>query len=387
MTAATTTAVATLLAFAVPGLVLRSLAVRRHKSRSGLPWSTIACWSAAAVACFVTNPGTIELHAKIAAGRSILRKLVSRWEREGNIYSYGWCSVATYDGDTYFGVLSTWVSASDFQKLGTSADFSTLFLATQVVIFLLWQYFGASSEAMADHFTSSWHNLRRGRMWTLITGPLSHIQTFHFILNLTSMFRLLEAFRDLPVSLPKFCLTAAVSSAAASVFWHGIVRRHAVDLVGCSGVVYALHAALALHLPSSQIHAFGRDLTAFQMLQLRLCIDVGFFLVQGGSFRGVDVPCHVGGMLAGACLATCSSPTNNWLRRFYMAPRRDWWWSPSLVLSNKLPQQAVSVLGIDASSGSANMCSSDASLVLLTSALVLGVCIWCRCSDQHDMGY
>ena len=313
------------LAYFIPILSLYLLRRRWRSSWTRGPSRNEILWTAGTALVFLlTNPGRLELNAKISQEKSIIRKIISRWDSSIEVYSYGWCSIGKYDDKTYVGMLSHWILVSDVQNV--SPTFKSFMIALQVIIFFAWQFQGYSSETMADHFTSSWHNMRRGRAWTLATGSISHASVLHFVLNLSSLSQLIPQLEETDLHLPTFWFASAVGAALASIIWHGIFRRQAVDLLGASGVVYAMQVAIAVRSPSARFIAYGREMSAFQLLQLRLGIDMAMYLMQGASLHGIDVPCHVGGAVCGYMLSACSTG-KQWLGAIYRrrSPRQRWW--------------------------------------------------------------
>jgi len=162
-----------------------------------------------------------------------------------------------------------------------------------------------SLQWMYDNFTSSYRNLREGRVWTLLTCVFSHEQVVHFALNSLAIYWMGPTVCQL-LGTRRFLILymgAGIASSLISMAWNVVLRNRDFGSHGASGATYAILSFYATTFPKSQLLIWG-------------VIPAPAWLCIGGIFvwdlyhaldknprSNVDSPGHVGGMLAGLAYA------------------------------------------------------------------------------------
>src|SRR5262245_60835931 len=183
---------------------------------------------------------------------------------------------------------------------GVSA--TTLLLAANVVVFILWQIAGPRAEWMFDLFTCSADGvLQHGRVWTLVTAAFSHFDFWHLLFNLFCFWmvaRELEAMigpRDL-VAL--YVVSAAVAS-GGHVAAMEIAGTPQIPALGASGAVMASMVLFACFFPRRTFLIWGLlPIQARWLVLLYVGLDLAGALQSVNTSR-VAHAAHLGGALVG----------------------------------------------------------------------------------------
>jgi membrane associated rhomboid family serine protease len=176
------------------------------------------------------------------------------------------------------------------------------------VVLLGWQAAGSSptiKRFMVENFLGSSAHLAHGYVWTLLTATFSHVELWHFALNmfvLWSFGTVLERLWGTRVFVAFYLLagvTASLSHCLVSSFYLGDGR---LGGLGASGAVAGLLLVFAFHFPRHKILAFGViPLPALAGALLFIGLDVWGLLTQGaGGGLPIGHGAHLGGSLAGA---------------------------------------------------------------------------------------
>ena len=180
-------------------------------------------------------------------------------------------------------------------------SFSVLLLL--VFVWQVWQGGDFAADGLVDQGAKSMaHQRELGEWWRLVTGSLLHSGWLHLIFNLLFLVHVGRSVEALvgPGGIALLVAIAGPGSMGASSW------ATDVPTVGASGITFAFFgAAVALGwrysdwLPRSVRAKYGWPIVPF----------VGFFLVFGMIWPGIDNFCHFGGLLLGGLLAlTLPSP-------------------------------------------------------------------------------
>jgi membrane associated rhomboid family serine protease len=160
------------------------------------------------------------------------------------------------------------------QWLGLSA--TTQLIALNVVVFVLWQFFGAE-DWFADNFTCSASQVfEHGKVWTLLTAAFSHEYLFHIFVNMMCFW---FSARAVELRLGKrqtyaIYIAAAVVASLVSILGYSIGGNPAQRELGASGAVMAFLVMYACYFPRSVILIWGiLPLPAAAMVILYIVLD------------------------------------------------------------------------------------------------------------------
>jgi len=184
-------------------------------------------------------------------------------------------------------------------------------IGINVFIFLMWQYFSTTnrgSKFMIDNFTISIHNLKEGRVWTLLTSTFSQKEFFHLVFNMITLYfvggRMLEVlgrsrFLKLYIigGLCSTAATVAISlSKTANTPTEKIIREYSRSL-GASGSVMSCVVLYGLLFPRSIVMInFILPVPAALMVAMYILIDL--YGLEYGS-GGVNNVGHLAGAAYG----------------------------------------------------------------------------------------
>ncbi len=179
-----------------------------------------------------------------------------------------------------------------------------LFIAINVVVFVLWQFSGHSPAFMENNFSVSWTGLVEGYYWTMLTSVFSHTLIWHLLLNMivlrsfgTLIEQVLGSWRFL-----KFYLCAGAAGSLVHVLVSAFVLgTPEMPAVGASGAISGLVLVFALLFPREKILLFAiipvpALLGAFALMGLDIW---GLISQADGGGLPIGHGAHLGGAAAG----------------------------------------------------------------------------------------
>ena len=130
--------------------------------------------------------------------------------------------------------------------------------------------------------------------WTLLTSMFVHASFFHILFNMIALYFFGIFFLQL-VGTGRFFFVYFVGGIIGNLIFllfakYGIGASAGVIVVGASGAIYALGAALAVIVPTLRVYIFG-----LVPMPLWVAIAVGLLII----LPGVAWQAHVGGALLG----------------------------------------------------------------------------------------
>lgn len=181
-------------------------------------------------------------------------------------------------------------------------------MAVNVGVFALWHTWGLDHPgAMLDHFVVSLDAVRAGRVWTLLTSEVSHVDATHLLVNLIALW----AFGT-PVARVmgphRFMALYAAGGFCASlghVLWN-LGSGDGAGALGASGAVGAVAIVFALWFPRATI-LLGFLIpmpawvaaVAFVLLDLFGVFGAPVDLLADGQSTRVAHAAHLGGAAVG----------------------------------------------------------------------------------------
>ncbi|MEZ4319408.1 MAG: rhomboid family intramembrane serine protease [Myxococcota bacterium] len=181
-------------------------------------------------------------------------------------------------------------------------------MGLNVLVYTLWHTVGIDHPALfRAHLTVSWESVAAGRLWTLLTSELSHVDATHLLANLLGLYVF-----GLPVlqvlggrGLAGLYVFGALAASLGFVAWGALTGDPAVAL-GASGAVSAIAVCYALWFPRrTLLLMFFIPLPAWLAVLAFIVLDVLGLFVSGvdGLLMGRDVriahSAHLGGAVAG----------------------------------------------------------------------------------------
>ena len=159
---------------------------------------------------------------------------------------------------------------------------------------------GASGTRLVASLGLSWDGLTAGKVWTLLTHAVTHVDTQHILYNAIGVWvfgRMVEGSMSRSAYL-RTLLFAAVFSGLVYVGWSLTDGTQHVPAIGVSGVLMALIAIAALRFPRARMVLFPIPIPVPLWL-----LGIGYvFLDLRGLWSGaghVAFAGHLGGFLAG----------------------------------------------------------------------------------------
>ncbi|KAK7470867.1 hypothetical protein VKT23_002283 [Stygiomarasmius scandens] len=153
---------------------------------------------------------------------------------------------------------------------------------------------------MHENFTSSWHNLSEGRIWTLLTCDFSHQSPSHILMNGFTYIFLSRPVLDM-LGSRRFLglyIGSGIFASLASMGWHNLVKHRDANSLGASAAIYSLVSFLACVAPRMTFMIYG-------IIPVPAWLAVtGLFFIDTYSAvhdkqRGTDTAGHVAGISAG----------------------------------------------------------------------------------------
>lgn len=135
---------------------------------------------------------------------------------------------------------------------GTSA--TTKLIVLNALVFVVWQIH-AAKPFMFDHFTVAWEGLQAGRLWTLVTSEVSHLDLFHLLMNMFALSFVGKVLEEAyggknTVALYLFAaVLASLGHVGLMLAW----RTPAIPAIGASGAVMAMLIVAALLDPRRRV--------------------------------------------------------------------------------------------------------------------------------------
>ena len=181
-----------------------------------------------------------------------------------------------------------------------------VFLGLNLLVFLGWNLLSGTRGRtfFFENFLISTAHLKEGFVWTLVTSAFSHIEIWHFLLNMVvlhSFGGLLERFLG-PQRFLRFYLTAAVvSSLSHCLVSSWLMGDGTIPALGASGALAGLLLVFALLFPKQRILVFGiLPVPALLGAIAFIGLDIWGLVAQS---RGGGLPighgAHLGGAFAG----------------------------------------------------------------------------------------
>ncbi|KAJ2081147.1 hypothetical protein H4R24_002569 [Coemansia sp. RSA 988] len=189
-------------------------------------------------------------------------------------------------------------------------------IGANAIVFVVWGMAVQRAKSLGDtqlknwmlkNFTTMWHNLQSGRLWTLVTPAFSHSEPLHFMSN---MFVLYMFGADVMRAVGKrqfiiFYLGAAVCGNLLSAVIRGVVlpattgdrKGITQPALGASTAVMGLTTLFACLYPTSTIFVLFVPMPAWIAATGIVVWDM-WRVVNAHSTR-VDGAGHLGGALAG----------------------------------------------------------------------------------------
>lgn len=222
-------------------------------------------------------------------------------------YSFGCSSFVYYDTNYFIGFKKRWINIGSVKgltkkvtstlKKSNSEDFSNLFIGTNIVIFILWQ-FSYTRPFMKRHFLCSMENICGGRVWCIFLNNVSHQDFFHLMINMSSFYTFLPVLwsrKSIRYRLPMLMAGSGLTGTFVSLFYFNIVKGWRHQLHGASAIVSGLTTILALLFPNRTFVVYGFPVKAMQLLIIQLLIEL--YRMANVQRVGVDFASHLGGMI------------------------------------------------------------------------------------------
>ena len=174
-----------------------------------------------------------------------------------------------------------------------------------LIVFLLWSLAPmlVTQEFMIQNFLVSWNAITEGRFWVLLTSVFSHLQFFHFLINML----VLRSFG--PVILYSFGKRVFISfyllAGVFSSFSHAalstlLMHDPSLAALGASGAIAGLILLFSLLFPNEKILFFGIiPVRAIWGAVLFIGLDVWGLIAQS---KGGGLPIGHGAHLGGAVI-------------------------------------------------------------------------------------
>lgn len=181
-------------------------------------------------------------------------------------------------------------------------------IALNVLVYAIWHTWGLDHPGfMLDQFVVSLDAVLAGRVWTLLTSAVSHVDAMHLLINLIALWvfgvpvaRVLGTGRFLAVYVG-----GAMTASLAHMAWN-LVSGDGAGALGASGAIAAFAVIFALWFPrATMLVMFIVPMPAWMAAVLFLALDVlGVFgtevaLLAEGQDAGVAHAAHLGGALVG----------------------------------------------------------------------------------------
>ena len=183
---------------------------------------------------------------------------------------------------------------------------SIIFLVLQILL-VFGRLIGGSFESLIASILPNIFSLNTDlgefiiHPWGIITSIFAHFTVWHFLMNMLFLYfsgKMFEQLFDQKRLLYTYII-GGIAGGILEILAHLIFPTHQnekIVVVGASGSVMAIFAALAFHRPNLQVNLFG-------VFPVRLIILAGFFvltdLLSLGLNDGTAHFAHIGGVIIG----------------------------------------------------------------------------------------
>lgn len=182
-------------------------------------------------------------------------------------------------------------------------------MLANLAVFALWHTWGlANPEVMSDHFVVSLDAVMSGRVWTLLTAEISHLDATHFLVNMLGLavFGGPVAHRFGAAQTLALYAAGGLVASLAHLGWSA-ATGDPTGAIGASGAVYAIAIVFAcLHPRATLLVFFLIPTPAWLAVAGFIALDVaGAFgaevdLMGDGTGARTAHAAHLGGALVGA---------------------------------------------------------------------------------------
>ena len=172
-------------------------------------------------------------------------------------------------------------------------------LGVNILVFVAWQVLGRNLF-MYQNFMTSVSNLESLRVWTLLTAAFSHIDLWHFLINMLVLYSFsapLEARWGRRKYLMFYFGAALFSSLLhCSMTLFGFAD---IPALGASGAVCAMTSAFAIYYPRVKIYIYGiLPVPAWACAAAFVAFDIKGLLDQANGGGGnIGHAAHLGGAI------------------------------------------------------------------------------------------
>lgn len=156
--------------------------------------------------------------------------------------------------------------------------------------------------------------------WGLITSIFAHFTFWHFLMNMVFLYfsgRMFESLFDQKRLLYTYII-GGIAGGLLEIIAHLIfpaLQNESIVIVGASGSIMAIFAALAFHRPNLKVNLFG-------VFPIRLIFIAGFFiltdLISLGTKDGTAHFAHIGGVIVGMISVKNLYSSSNLINRIQM---------------------------------------------------------------------
>ena len=183
---------------------------------------------------------------------------------------------------------------------------SIIFLVLQILL-VFGRLIGGSFESLVASILPNIFSLNTDlsefllHPWGIITSIFAHFTVWHFLMNMLFLYFSGKMFEQLfdQKRLMYTYIIGGIAGGILEILAHLIfptLQNEKIVIVGASGSVMAIFAALAFHRPNLQVNLFG-------VFPVRLIILAGFFvltdLLSLGLNDGTAHFAHIGGVIIG----------------------------------------------------------------------------------------
>jgi membrane associated rhomboid family serine protease len=180
-------------------------------------------------------------------------------------------------------------------------------LGLNLAVYTAWHTFGLDHPGvMRDHFMLSVDGILSGRIWTLLTSELSHIDATHLIINMIAIYSFGKSVERVigSAGLVGLYLCGALTASAAHVLWD-LLTGGGTFALGASGAAVAIAVVFGLWFPRKTVFLLFIPVPAGLAAVLFVVFDVlGLFVSNVDAFivgPSVQIAhsAHLGGAVAG----------------------------------------------------------------------------------------
>ncbi len=184
-------------------------------------------------------------------------------------------------------------------------------LVANLGVYTLWHTVGLDHpDQMRDHFMLSVDTVFAGRVWTLLTSGLSHIDATHLIANMLAIYTFGRTIERVigSVALVGVYVSGVLTASVAHLLWD-VVTASGSFALGASGAAVAFAIVFAIWFPRKVVFLLFIPVPAALAAVLFVLFDItGVFVSSVDAFivgPSVQIAhfAHLGGAVAGLVLA------------------------------------------------------------------------------------